>query len=190
MKLGDSMIISICGKSGSGKSTLAKNLKKEIKNSFLIDIDKIAHNIYNIEECFEEMVQHYGKDILTDHNIDRKKLSKIVFSSKKEMQVLENITWKYMERVMDYQIEKEKDKIIILEWINLPKTKYLKQSKVRILLDIPYSVRKQRVLERDNIKEEDFDLRDSASIPYQHSNFNMILKEVTKETIERIKKEL
>ena len=41
------MIISICGKSGSGKSTLAQNLKKEINNSFLIDIDKIAHNIYN-----------------------------------------------------------------------------------------------------------------------------------------------
>ncbi len=190
MNLGDSMIISICGKSGSGKSTLAENLNKEIQNSILIDIDKIAHNIYNIEDCYEEMIQHYGKEILTDHHIDRKKLGKIVFSSKEEMQVLEKITWKYMERVIDYQMEKEKDKIIILEWINLPKTKYLKQSKVRILLDIPYTIRKQRVLERDKIKEADFDLRDSASIPYQDSDFNIILKEITKESIERIKKEL
>ena len=120
------MLISICGKSGSGKSTLAKQLNEEIKDSILLDIDKIAHNIYNIDACKEEMIAHYGDYILTNNEINRKILSKIVFTSEKEMQVLEEITWKYMERIMDYQIDKYKDKVILLEWINLPKTKYLK----------------------------------------------------------------
>ncbi|MBQ8132660.1 MAG: dephospho-CoA kinase [Bacilli bacterium] len=184
------MLISICGKSGSGKSTLAKQLNEEIKDSILLDIDKIAHNIYNIDACKEEMIAHYGDYILTNNEINRKILSKIVFTSEKEMQVLEEITWKYMERIMDYQIDKYKDKVIILEWINLPKTKYLKESKIRILLDTPDSIRKERVLKRDKITEEDYEIRDSAALTYDKSEFNIILKEINEETIERIKKEL
>ena len=79
------MLISICGKSGSGKSTLAKLLNENIENSVLIDIDKIAHNIYNIDACKEEMVKHFGPYILTDNEVDRRILSKIVFSSKKAL---------------------------------------------------------------------------------------------------------
>ena len=184
------MLISICGKSGSGKSTLAKMLNENIENSVLIDIDKIAHNIYNIEACKEEMVKHYGPYILTNNEVDRRILSKIVFSSKKEMDELEKITWKYMERVIDYQLEKNKDKINILEWINLPKTKYLKESKIRILLNVPNDIRKERVLGRDKISVSDFDLRDSASLTYDKNEFNIILDEINEKTIERIKKEL
>ena len=184
------MLISICGKSGSGKSTLAKMLNENIENSVLIDIDKIAHNIYNIEACKEEMVKHYGPYILTNNEVDRRILSKIVFSSKKEMDELEKITWKYMERVIDYQLEKNKDKINILEWINLPKTKNLKESKIRILLNVPNDIRKERVLERDKISTSDFDLRDSASLTYDKNEFNIVLDEINENTIERIKKEL
>ena len=184
------MLISICGKSGSGKSTLAKLLNENIENSVLVDIDKIAHNIYNIDACKEEMVKHYGPYILTDNEVDRKILSKIVFSSQKEMDELEKITWKYMERIIDYQLEKNKDKVNILEWINLPKTKYLKESDIRILLNIPQDVRKERVLERDKISSTDFDLRDSASLTYDESEFNIVLDEINDEKLERIKKEL
>ena len=95
-----------------------------------------------------------------------------------------------MERIIDYQLEKNKDKVKILEWINLPKTKYLKESDIRILLNIPSTVRKDRVLERDKISSNDFDLRDSASLTYDESEFNIILDEINDETLERIKKEL
>lgn len=184
------MLISICGKSGSGKSTLAKKLKEEIEDSVLLDIDNIAHNIYNIDACKEEMIKHFGEYILTNNEVNRKILSKIVFQSKKEMQALEDITWKYMERIIDYQIEKYKEKVIILEWINLPKTKYLKESKIRILLDTPDNIRKERVLKRDNITEEDYEIRNSAALTYKKKDFNLIIEEIDKETIERIKERL
>ena len=41
------MLVGICGLQGSGKSTLTKELLKRIPNSVSLDIDIIAHNIYN-----------------------------------------------------------------------------------------------------------------------------------------------
>ena len=37
---------------------------------------------------------------------------------------------------------------------------------VKILLDIPYEIRKKRAMKRDNITEEAFDLREQASINF------------------------
>ena len=60
------MIIGICGKSGSGKTTLASHLAKEYENAINLDIDKIGHNVLNIEEVKCEFI----KLLNTDSDID------------------------------------------------------------------------------------------------------------------------
>jgi dephospho-CoA kinase len=56
---------------------------------------------------------------------------------------------------------------------------------IRILLDIPYEVRKQRAMLRDNITEEAFLLRDKSSISYNNEDFDVVLKTNNKEEVER-----
>lgn len=180
------MIICICGKSGSGKSTIAKILNENIPNSIHIDIDKIGHNSHSDEKVKKELIITFGNQILTNNTIDRKKLGKIVFSSKEDMKKLEDITWKYMEQEIDKVINSNKDKIIILDWLLLPKTKYFESSDLRLLIDIPYEVRKERVLKRDNITEEQFELRDNSAIQYDISKFNYIIKSNEIEKIKRM----
>ena len=168
------MIISICGKSGSGKSTLAKRIIEERKNVIHIDIDKIAHQVLTIP-IVKQQLQEQFKDVLTDNEVDRKKLGPIVFSSTKNMDILTRITWPHMEQEIDRIISENKDKIIILDYLLLPKTKYFEQSDLKILLDIPKDIRKQRILKRDNITEDKFDLRDSSSIEYDKDEFDFII---------------
>ena len=168
------MIISICGKSGSGKSTLAKRIIEERKNVIHIDIDKIAHQVLTIP-IVKQQLQEQFKDVLTDNEVDRKKLGPIVFSSTKNMDILTQITWPHMEQEIDRIISENKDKIIILDYLLLPKTKYFEQSDLKILLDIPKDIRKQRILKRDNITEDKFDLRDSSSIEYDKDEFDFII---------------
>ena len=168
------MIISICGKSGSGKSTLAKKIIEERKNVIHIDIDKIAHQVLTIP-IVKQQLQEQFKDVLTDNEVDRKKLGPIVFSSTKNMDILTRITWPHMEQEIDRIISENKDKIIILDYLLLPKTKYFEQSDLKILLDIPKDIRKQRILKRDNITEDKFDLRDSSSIEYDKDGFDFII---------------
>ncbi|MBQ7790382.1 MAG: dephospho-CoA kinase [Bacilli bacterium] len=181
------MIIGICGKSGSGKSTIAKQIVSNHKNAVHLDIDKIGHLSHKNKEVKEKLINTFSSSILTNNEIDRKKLSVIVFSSKEEMKKLEKITWTFMENEIDKFIKENKDKIIILDYILLPLTKYFKQCDIKILMNIPYQIRKERVLNRDNITEESFVLRESSSIEYEEYDFDIILNNEQEDILRRIK---
>ena len=180
------MIIGICGKSGSGKSTIAKQITSRYKNAVHLDIDKIAHKSHKDEEVKQKIIGTFTEPVLTNNEINRKKLGRIVFASKEKMKLLEEITWEFMEKEIDDFINENKDKIIILDYILLPLTKYFDKCNIKILLDIPYHIRKQRVLSRDDITEEQFDLRDSAAIQYEISDFDIVLENERDDILRRI----
>ena len=183
------MIIGITGKSGSGKTTLARQIQEE-KRGVHIDIDKIAHKVLLKEEVKEELVKTYGEKILYMDEVERKYLREIVFQSRNEMKRLSSVIWNYMEVEIDNIINNNKDKIIIIDWILLPKTKYFNNCDIKILIDIPYSIRKDRVLKRDQISEDIFILREKASISYQKNEFDFILNDFSIENTKRLVKQL
>ena len=180
------MIISICGKSGSGKSTLAKRLMNE--NSSYLEIDKVGHKVLTLREVQEELIKNFGNEVVKLNVVDRKKLGEIVFNKRKEMSKLADITWKYMEREIDAFLENNKDKRIILDYLLLPLTKYFEMSDIKILLDTPLEERLKRTIKRDNITKEEFLLREKASIQYDESKFDYVLK--NDEEIKRLVKKL
>lgn len=183
------MIIGICGKSGSGKSTLAKYLVEYYENKAIhLDIDKIGHKVLTIDEVQNELVKEFGYEVIKFHKVDRKKLGEIVFNSREKMEMLTKITWKHMEQEIDKIILENNDKIIILDWILLPVTKYLKQCDIKILLDIPCEIRKERAIKRDGITSESFNLREKASIDYNEKDFDYVIKDNNKENIKRLVK--
>lgn len=182
------MIIGICGKSGSGKSTLARILVESFEDAIHLDIDKVGHNALTNEEVKKELIRNYGNDILNGNNIDRKKLGEIVFNSRIEMKRLSDITWEYMQIKIDQFLTDNKDKKIILDWLLLPISKYFEKCDIKILLDIPYEIRKQRAIIRDNISEEAFDLRESASISYDTNKFDYVIKDDDNDEIKRLVK--
>lgn len=183
------MIIGVCGKSGSGKSTLANQIIESTSNDTVhLDIDKVGHNVLSLLEVKNELVSAFGKSIVNENIIDRKKLGQIVFNSRKEMEKLSDITWKYMQIEIDNFLSLHKEKIIVLDWILLPITKYFDLCDVKILLDIPYEIRKQRAIKRDGITEEAFDLRDIASICFDSNDFDYVIKENNLEIVKRLVK--
>ena len=171
------MIIGICGKSGSGKSTLAKRIMNySDKEALHLEIDKVGHQVLLLPEVRGELVEAFGEGVLKDDYVDRKRLGDIVFASREEMAKLTEITWKYMQIEIDKVIESNPGKLIILDWILLPQSKYFEMSNIKVLLDIPYEIRKSRAIKRDGISEEAFDLRDSASIEYDSDSFDFVIK--------------
>lgn len=168
------MLIGICGKSGSGKSTLAK-LLVENKQAIHIDIDKIGHVVLMFDDVKSELVKSFGEDIIVNKEVDRKKLGFIVFNSKEKMDILTEITWKYMQMEINKIIDSNKDKVIVLEWLLLPKTKYFAMCDKKILLDIKLDIRMERCLSRDNITKEQFLLRDNAGISYNNNDFDYVI---------------
>lgn len=171
------MLIGICGKSGSGKSTLANQIIKLTNNeSIHLDIDKIGHKVLTIPDVMDEIIKTFGNTIVDKNNIDRKKLGEIVFNSRHDMKKLSNLTWKYMQIEIDEFLNINKDKIIILDWLLLPSTKYFNMCNLKILLDTDYQIRKQRAIKRDNISDYEFDLREKSSIEPKAELFDYIIK--------------
>ena len=183
------MIIGICGKSGSGKTTLAKTIiELSSKECIHLDIDKVGHSVLLLPEVKDELIKSFGENIVNENIVDRKALGEIVFNSRNEMNKLSDITWKYMQIEIDKFISDNKDKNIILDWLLLPLSKYFDMCDIKILLDIPYEVRKERAMRRYNITEEAFDLRENASISFNKEEFDYVLKSNSREEIEKMVK--
>lgn len=181
------MLIGVCGKSASGKSTLAK-LLINTKDAIHVDIDKIGHDVLKINDVKKELIKTFGEGILINDEISRKELGNIVFNSSQEMDKLTEITWKYMQKEIDNIIRINSNKVIVLDWLLLPKTKYFKMCDKRILLDIPIEVRIKRAMKRDNITKEQFLLRDNAGINYNEKDFDYVIRDSDINEIEEMMK--
>ena len=171
------MVIGICGKSGCGKSTLANQIIELTNHSAVhLDIDQIGHQVLLLPEVKKELVKAFGESIFINQEVDRKRLGNISFHSKKEMAKLTDITWNYMQMEIDRFLSLHQDKIVILDWQLLFITKYFPMCDIKILLDIPYEIRKERAMKRDHITEEAFDLREQASISFCEEEFDYVFK--------------
>ena len=83
------MIIALTGNIGSGKSTAAALF--EDAGYHIINADHIGHDLYKREDIKQKVIDRFGRKILTDDEIDRKKLKKIVFYDPDELKVLNQI---------------------------------------------------------------------------------------------------
>lgn len=172
------MLISLVGKSGSGKTTIANKLKSLDNRIIHIDVDKISHQVLEYPEVVERIKNEILKDAVKDNKIDRKSLGKVVFESSKMMDILTNITWPHMEIIIDELINLNKDKIIILDWLFLPKTKFFINSDLRIWVEANQTDRLERVLLRsksEQITKDYFLKRDKSGIDYEPGKYNIII---------------
>ena len=180
------MVIGISGKSGSGKSTLANLIKDEYENAVVLHVDEVGHQVLTLPEIKEELVNQFGDSILDGDIVSRKALGDIVFANRHEMDKLTDITWKGMQVIIDEFLEVNKDKIVILDWLLLPHTRYFDICDLKIMVDVPFEIRMERAIKRDGITEEKFRLRDSASIELNRSDFDIVVEDVIKEDIRKL----
>jgi dephospho-CoA kinase len=169
---GKSVTVGVTGKSGVGKSTFAKNYAKE-HNYYYLDIDEIGHRVLDDPEVKRQVKEKFGIEVSSSN---RKKLGELVFASRNnEMKELADITWEKMKDIIDRYIEFEGNPGIVLDWILLPHTHYFKMCDLKILVTAPEGLRRERVMKRDNITNEELDLRDNASIEYNENDFDKII---------------
>ena len=183
------MLIVITGPSGSGKSYIANFLVMLEPKIIHIDIDKIGHEIINKEEVKQALINKFGNYILKNELIDRNKLAKLVFNNIHNMNILTDITWNHMEKEIDKIILNNKERIILLDWILVTKTKYFNMSDIKILVKSATYLRMNRAISRDKITKAKFIERDRASVKYDEKLFDYVLENIsTIDTKRKVKK--
>ena len=108
--------------------------------------------------------------------LDRKKVGNIVFNDLEKYNKYYKYTEDIENAIIDKIIEDNKDKKVVLDWIILDQTKYWYKLDYKILVETDYEIRKDRVIKRDNISEEYFDLREVMKKDYNKEEMDIVLK--------------
>ncbi len=148
------MIIGLTGVSGSGKSEVSRIMKNN--GAFVIDCDAIAHrNMAPDGVAYDEIVSFFGRDILgEDKAIDRKRLGGIVFSDRKKLAALNDITHKYIKAEVLRLIDgHKKEKCIVIDAPLLFEAGLEKNCGEVWGVIAPYPQRLERITKRDNISQ-------------------------------------
>ena len=104
-------IIGITGGVGAGKTQILEYLSDKYGAS-VCQTDKVAKKLQKKGGiCYDPIVEHFGTEILDEKGeLDRKKLSDIVFGDPKELNVLNEIVHPAVKEEVNKKIKKEERK--------------------------------------------------------------------------------
>ncbi len=162
-------IIGLTGGIGSGKSTAARRFAE--LGAYVYSADEIAREALEPgAACYPTVIRFFGNSILAkDGKIDRKALSKIVFSDEKQRTRLNEIVHPYVIGELFSRAKRDianRDTAVVLFDVPLLFESGLDQRMDRTILvvcDEPERVR--RILERDKISPEQALARVHAQMP-------------------------
>lgn len=166
------MIIGITGKSGSGKTTYSK-IYAEKTGYTIINIDEISHHVLELPHIKANLIECFGEKIISENVINRKLLGDLVFTNRHLYEQMSDVIWNEVKKIVDALLRENEN--VIIDWILLPHTHYWKMCDKKILVTVNAEIRKQRVLQRDNITEEYFNKREQASIEYENIELDEIV---------------
>ena len=155
-------ILGLTGQTGAGKSTL--HSVADEKGFYVIDCDKVSHCVLAFNEQLKAaLCEAFGEDILTEGVIDRKKLAKAAFSNKENTELLNKTALPFIINEINAIIEKAESDYIMLDAPTLYESGADKICNYVVALLADEKIRKERIIERDNLSEEAAELRLSAA---------------------------
>ena len=146
--------IGLTGGIGAGKTTVAKIFKT------------LGIPVFNSDECGKQLLKdnqnvinsiiyNFGKSITTHNQIDTKKLGKIVFSNKQNLELLNSIIHPQVFLKFNNWVLKQKTKYIIKESAILFESSIYKKLDKTILIKAPLNLRIKRICKRDQRSVEE-----------------------------------
>ena len=159
--------LGITGGIGSGKSTASAFFKK--KGVFVIDADSEAKNLFTKNnKLTQRIITTFGPQVTTNNQLDLKRLSELVFSSKLLQNQLNEIIWPEVSQLMIEAAQKaeiEGLKLFIVDAALLLEAGFIEFFNSILLITADKSTRIERILNRKNIPEDQIEKRMALQMP-------------------------
>ena len=157
-------VLGVTGPSGAGKGTVCGILKEF--GFYHIDTDRLVPGVY--PEAIPQLVEAFGGGVVTDGIVDKRALAAAAFSSEENTETLNRIIHPLVMNAVAKQIEAAKnlgfDRVAV-DGAALHEAHAEEICDKMLCILAPKELRKQRVMERDNIGSDAADLRLSAQKP-------------------------
>jgi len=163
------LLLGVTGGIATGKSTVV-NMLREL-GARLIDFDVIAREVVEPErQAWKDIVAYFGEQVLQeDRQLDRKKLSGIVFRDFEKRKKLESFTHPRIFETFFAQlngiVEKDPDAIVLVDVPLLIELNLQYMFHKTLLVHVPQEIQIQRLMERDRTSEEEAVSRIKAQVP-------------------------
>lgn len=163
------MVVGLTGQTGSGKTTACR---KFMENGFaVINADQIARQIMEPDSpCLREVADCFGNGILNDDmSLNRQCLADIVFNNPKKLELLNSITYPHITSQILALIRNnssEGRKLILLDAPTLFESRADDFCEIIISVIADEETRMKRIIERDNLTEE----QAAARMKSQHND--------------------
>jgi len=162
------LIIGLTGGIATGKSTVTKMFQGI--NIPVIETDEIARDLLKKgTEGYEEVVSTFSKSILlTNNEINRKKLALIVFANPQRREKLNSIIHPRVKSIVKTEIQKHKElgtKTIVLDVPLLFETNFVNLVDKTIVVYTTFNKQVERLMERERIDKDYAMLKINAQMP-------------------------
>lgn len=167
----DKHIIGLTGGIGTGKSVVRRML--EHLGAYGIDADALGHRaMAKGAPGYEAVLNTFGRFLLTaDGQIDRVKLSRIVFNDPQALAALEAIIHPLVLQAVDLLIRRSPHKVVVVEAIKLLETSLADMCDGIWVVYTPPELQMTRLMQHRKMTEKEARARISSQIP-QESRFN------------------
>jgi dephospho-CoA kinase len=160
-------VIGLIGGMGSGKSRVAQELAQ--RGGRIIAGDPLGHEALRDPEVIERLVARWGPGILdAAGNVDRPRVSSIVFNDVRERQALESIVHPYIERRFKEELdEAARDAscpFVILDAAILLEAGWQRFCTMVVFVDAPRAQRLARLAQFRGWSEDELAKRERAQI--------------------------
>lgn len=162
------LILGLTGGIASGKSTVAKMFVD--RGIPVIDSDLIARNLLKKgTTTYYELLEHFSDDILlTNKEINRKNLGRIIFANSGKRKLLNDIVHPEVLKIVSADIEKYKkcdEKIIVIDVPLLFETDFHQFVDKTVVVYASYNEQISRLISRDVIDKEYAQMKINAQMP-------------------------
>ena len=150
------MVLGLTGGIATGKSTVAKIIQRNY-NVKIIDVDEVSKKIMKQKSILNKLINSFGKNIIENGELDRKKMREIVFNDDQKRENLNRITHTAILEEIDRIIEEYKkvgNEIIIVDMPLLFEVGYAKKVDKVVLVYCEIEIEILRLMKREGISKE------------------------------------
>lgn len=145
------MIVGITGGTGCGKTTALKAFEK--LGGTVIDCDELYHHLLKTDNQLLQAIDSQFPGVIQCGVLDTKTLGNIVFADSEKLNILNDITHRFVLRAVKEQLHNT-DEHFAIDAIALLESGLGDLCDVTVAVTAPASMRLQRIMLRDHITEE------------------------------------
>jgi len=165
------LVLGLTGGIATGKSTVAKMfLEQQVP---LIDTDLIARDLLKVgNEGYLEVIKVFKNDeiLLTNNEINRKLLGRIIFSNPQKRKKLNEIVHPKVQKIVKSEIEKHKQlgtPLVVVDVPLLYESGFDSITDKVVVVFTERDLQIERLIDRDNITEEYANMKINAQMPLE-----------------------